>query len=295
MNFEEILSFTFAWAKSGKSLKYYLVLFLVPIILLAVLAVLALSSLGPVIASATQNPLSVYSPAFFGQAFGALLSFFALFFLWALLYILIEVFLNAWVNVYALRAKNLPVVQLSFGKFLGLIVLHIMQFLSLFFFPAGKRTRMIVWACIALLILSFLVPLLFLLGLIYVPLYLAAVIYSTFRISMSTSIFLSKGTDAWRAIQESWALTHGKVLHILVAMILIGIAAVVVGLVLNTLLSLLFTQLISPMTANLNLGMTAAYINNILAQTLAGFFYGPVVTLMGAFGVAALYAELARK
>jgi hypothetical protein len=291
MDYEGVVKFTLAWAKNKTSLKYYLVLFAIPIVLLAVLGVLFYASFAPFLTQlASGNLFNILGIV--NDLMAVLFSLIAWLSIVFLVFAVINLAVSLWIYNYGLKSKNLPTRGLSFNVIISIVALTILSIIRSLFFAPGKRTRYVQWAGLVGMILGILVvPILYPLAFLV---YLAAIFYSSIRMSMGGPLVLSKGTPISDSLNESWTITSKKVVDMVVASILVVVVLIVISIIVNAILTMLFTPVAAGFTAALPLGALAAQVNNFVAGLIASFFFTPFMNIAYIFFHVGLFAEVSK-
>lgn len=156
-------------------------------------------------------------------------------FVLAILFNLVLAFLSVIVMLKALRSFGLDTAPFGIGKFIRIIILFIASAMAaclclfdLFFLLLIPL--IIVLALIVIFVdIAIIKWIAILLAAIFAIIYLIAVIYNSLRLFLSTPIFLSKDIGIIDSIRESWRITRGNVISIIIALILIWLIVMVLS------------------------------------------------------------------
>ncbi len=210
MDYLQIIKDSFLALKDRSNLKYLIFFFLATLIYIIsyLVIVFALSRLLP------KGPVQI-----------AVIPVFILLFFTYLLFI---AYLCIRIMLKALRHFGLGTAQFGFVKFVKVIVLWVVQgiavslclFTPLFLLLIPPIIVLVIAAVfIDMLIVKVLAALLA--AFLAIP-YMIAVIYNSLRLLFALPVFLSKDIGIIDSLRESWKITKGNVLRILIALILMA-------------------------------------------------------------------------
>ena len=247
MKYEEVIKFAFSWIYSKETWRYALILFGI-CVLLTVLLVAFLFLFGAMFfpALASGNPLSIASAAV-GMMATAILGVFAV----AIIATVAFTYFDGLIYQFGLREKALSTSGFGIGKAIMLIFLNIGTSFAAFFSVFNLKFLPILGAVIFGFLMLFFTPypLNIFGGLIFAfssLAYFVVILYNSYRLVLSQTIFLSKEIGIVDAIKESWQITHGKVLEIFLALFIVGIILTVIFYILSTIMQVLGYLMVLP-------------------------------------------------
>jgi len=293
MNYEQIVKFSFSWLKKTESLKYVLLYYLVNIVFFAGIFLIGLLFFQNLILSALSGSSTALTNFISNPASGvAIIGFLSVAFLWLLIFLIASLYVSLLMTLFALRSKSLPASQLGFVKVLKVIFLEIISSFIALLCIYNLKFLLVLVATIALFGLAVLFGVIgqgiiavvcSIFAILALIAYLVITWYNSIRLSFSSVIFVSKDTGVFSALRESWGLTRGRVIDIIIASIIgavvIMIVFMVIGFVFSIFTSVLALVLVSP---------ALQIILRLILDTLVF----PLQLLCSAFLSVAIYSEL---
>ncbi len=254
MDYGGIVKLSFAWINHKReSAKYVLLFYLLSILFFVGLAgiglvffqnliTLALAGNTAALLSAVQSPSII--PAFSGFLLVAVF--------WSLVYGLAVTFVSVLVYLFALRSRNLPAAPVNTIKVLKYILLGVVAEFAALLCVFNLKFLLVLFAAIILsaialfsVLISPIVAALFgIFAFLAFFAFLIIVVYNSIRLGLAPIVFLSRNVKISTALKESWVITRGKVLEIILASVVGGIAIYVLFYVASLIFSIFTTILV---------------------------------------------------
>ncbi len=173
------------------------------------------------------------------------------------------ILLSIWVSIMVLTSwYNRP----FFLAFLGIIVLSVLGLVFAFLIPALAPLFVIV------LVLLFIV-------------YFFVVIYNEIRLSLSLQLFISKNSGILATARESWEMTKGRAVEILIAFVVVGLLIFGIN----------FVLWIATLVLTFGLGfITSDWVVQQGASTLVSLLFAPVLLAIQLSGIASIYKQVSK-
>lgn len=293
MEFENLVKFSFSWLKN--SMKYVFAIWIAYIVFFIALTGTALAFFG---LSFLSNPS--IGQEFFQKLAGAILPFLFLAIIEFTLFVAVLTFISIKAQARALSIKGLSTTAVDFGIFVKIIVLQAYISIKSFFWPHNKTLRTMELALViasillifaGVLLIAFknligIIAILFAL-LLFFP-WMAIAVYCSFRYSIALSVFLSKKNGIRESSFESWKLTHGKILNIFIAGLLLGIVQLIIGFALDLAVMLVLLPIQMLMGGN-------AMLPAIIIRLGSNLLFSPIGLLSQSFFAAGLYFEILKE
>jgi Flp pilus assembly pilin Flp len=132
--------------------------------------------------------------------------------------------------------------------------------------------------------------------------YVFIVVYNSIRLSMSPFVFLEKNQGIFESIRESWNLTQGKVIEVLIATVIVGIIVMVVAWISGYLGEILayafFPELMNPTQTDPLIVLSMLKQNLGLMTFVSGFpaiIAGMIMEVFAAYCYAGIYFHVRKK
>ncbi|MEI7962051.1 MAG: hypothetical protein WCI04_06980 [archaeon] len=297
-DFGKIVDFSlFKWAKEEGIWKYFLAL----LVFTAVISFSTYYMMGTLL-----SPFSALQDQSVTEAINAIFHFFTFIFFIIIVSVVFGAAFNYLLIAMALRAKGKKFVDFGAKRWLGIIVLGILNFFAALF--SVFKLKLLVVGIVGLVLtgisvilivmsgiggnwgIAVLALLFFLLGLILLMVYLIIVVYNCLRLSFSSIVFIEKELGFVESMHKSWEMTHGKVLNILVALILIGLIAAVISLIGSFPLSVY--NFVAGISSGGMIGITNLFNPLFLILNIPALVTSTIGAIISAFGLVAIYEQL---
>jgi len=303
MQYETILKNGFAWIRDKQVWIY-----VITMIALGVAGILAISFF-------VEDFLKIFlTVPVSGEGIGfnllsGIIQTVLLLFVFGMIFSLIEGFLYTLILLKGMNFYKIKTASFGIEKYIKLIILQILSAILAWISYYDKRFFMVFIAIIVSYIIAILLTIfgntvgfiILMLAILATIIYMFVVIYNSIRLSMAPFVFLEKEKGIFESLREGWNLTHGKVIDILIAAIIIWviiwIASTITGYFGQMLISVFF-----PGFSNIGsdpaqaLQMLLLIINNfttfLLVMAVPSLIIGTIMKAFEAFGYAGIYSQV---
>ncbi|MEM0360136.1 MAG: hypothetical protein QXK06_02235 [Candidatus Diapherotrites archaeon] len=317
-----VITFSFAWHKNMKFLKYFFLLLLLHLAFWIVFVLAFLAFFGEYLSLLFSNPDSLLqslaldwsSSAFLYKIIFYILTVFVI----SLLFLVFEVYVHALIFLFAFQEKGFSTAPFGFNKVLGLIGLGIISFFAALFYSFDESLRKWHWLSLAglffsilLMLMLFFSPLLFVFGLLlFLPcflFYLYFVLVNSLRMTASMAIFLQEEKGVVESLKESFNLTKGHLIEIFVCnlaiAVIVGVVSSIFVFVFGSLLGFALLPFLPPIQLPFNVpknfvmtglepGGNTFNPSFFVGEQFASLLFSPFSFLIGAFAAIGIYSEL---
>ncbi|MEW6329796.1 MAG: hypothetical protein AB1468_06835 [Candidatus Micrarchaeota archaeon] len=217
MDLLDIFRFSYSWISDNRSWKWYGALLAIVLVMVTLIAVFFPLPTG---ATDSQDFAKKFESLSSSAAISAVLGVFVV----SLIGSLAIMYVSANIAINALDSKKIPAQPFDFNRYLSYIWLHVLNAIYIFFSLYNTRFLLIPAAALVLFLLSIAMQFLILAGMVVFGAYMVVVVYNAIRLSVAVPIFLSrKLARTSDALAESWKITEGRVIEVLVTNILTNI------------------------------------------------------------------------
>ncbi len=224
MDIIEILKFSYSWISDSRSWKWYGALLAINLVMVVLIAgIFSLSG------------VNLDSPDFEKEFLSHVVATPNIIVIF-LIESLVIMYVSANIALNALDSKKIPAQPFDFNRYLNYVWLHILNAVYALFSLYDTRFLLIPAAGVVLVAAALAVPLLMPIALGVFVVYGFVLVYNAIRLSVAVPIFLSRKLQrTGDALAESWKITEGRVIEVLVTNILAnlvwGIILLIPGLI----------------------------------------------------------------
>ena len=294
MNISEALNFCiFSWLQKKESWKKMLPIWLSYIIFYAFIAAIVFYFISDLYVALSSNTFDQYlktlmHPNYLNEFMGkaAVMILFILILVIAFAIVVDYIYFS--LLKYALKQRKVDSQKLTFNLFSRLIILQILIFLSILFYPQDTKLLAIQWISLLLFIFSLVfmsaTPFSFLLILFFIP-YILIAIHNGIRYMLAIPSLLISNNSFSNSLKNSWNVTKGRFWDVFVTNLAVTIT---MGLLLAG-LSFVFSFALS---FALGIFVKNQVISYIISDSLVNILFSPVGYFVQAFLIAFIYSEL---
>jgi len=286
---ENVLRYGFAWIEDRESLKYILLNLAVQIATGAAIILLLLMLFQPYLSLLFMGESTSTALLPFTLNLQELISRVILFFILLIPILIVSIialnYVQALMVLFALRKKGITPAGFNFIKLIRLIIMGIAAALAALFYSFDKTFRIIQWlslfGVIASVLLIRLSPLFILLALLFLLIYIVAVIYNFLRLFVTDQIFLHEELGIIETLKKSFEVTRNEVWNVFLA----ALVLMVVNYILNQLPLELLKYAVLPT-------LSSQPILALIILFLVAILLAPIVVIFNAFYGVGVYTEL---
>ncbi|MBI4053649.1 MAG: hypothetical protein HY394_06470 [Candidatus Diapherotrites archaeon] len=290
MQFEQVLKFSYSWLKEKRSVKFFAATICLALAFYTLLGGLIFLAAGPAVMSLLSGDALSATAGFLSALpaiiVGGIIIYIA--------YIALMFFIQAKAVVFGMSKAGYRHDIVSKSKVLRFLLLSIAEgFVALFslFKPKllailGVSLVLFVAGIIFAKTAGLIATLMIITGFVGLLVYVAVIIYNSYRLSVAVPIFFETNAGIMSSLKQSWKITRGNVLNILISGIIVFVPLFVAAFVLD---------LVAKAPAGFMYASPAS-INAMLAtmalSTIAGLIVLPAQILIETFFHVGIYREL---